>query len=345
MSETVTIAEIAKRAGVGKTTVSRVINNNGYVKRETREKVEKIMRDLSYFPSSIAKNLSNRKSDLIALIIPQIENAFYAEVLKGISLVLDREGYTLIVCNTNNDIKKDMRALETIYKQRAAGVIYTPVSDYKQKEDIGMFRELFFNMDIPCVLLDRLLDQSSMEVNAVVSDNFGSAYMAVEALIQGGSRKIGGIFTNIRHYIMYHRFRGYKKALEDYGLVVNEKYILDCDTSDSQKVYEMVKVLLESADYPEAVFCGNNITSIGFFKAAFEKKIRIPEDMAYIGYDEVPALDILGKQFSCLDRDLVGMGCQAAELLLQQIKSNTQERQTIFIPSTLNLKGSEKCYR
>lgn len=342
MTATVTISDIAKKAGVGKTTVSRVINNNGYVKAETRERIEKVMKEMDYLPSSVAKNLSRRRSDLIAFIVPQIENAFYAEVLKGISDVIEREGYTLIVCNTDNDTAKDLKALETIYKQKVAGIIYTPAKEYGDGEEDLPFWDFFSKIKIPCVLLDRPL-AGRKKTDRVLSDNHQAAYAAVQALTDAGHTEIGAVFANINSYVSRERYEGFQKALKEKGLRQKKEYVMVCDRSVSEQAYDESMKLLRLKQRPTAVFCGNNICSIGFFRAVFELGMRIPVDIAYIGYDDIPILNALGSRYSCMDRDLETMGRKAARLLLARM-DDTGFRNgpvTEVMRSVLCLRGSE----
>ncbi|WP_195376899.1 LacI family DNA-binding transcriptional regulator [Anaerotruncus rubiinfantis] len=344
MNNLTTIADIAKMAGVGKATVSRVINNSGYVKEETREKILKIMQGVSYRPSSVARNLSKNQSDLIALIVPQIENPFYAEVIKGISSILDENGFTLLICNTDNNAPKDLKALETVSKQRVAGFIYTPTMEYTEGKFSERFWDFFASINIPCVLLDRLLIKEGFKVDAVLSDNFAASYLATSALIKAGHTIIGAMIPDQSHYhyIARERYNGFQKAVKDYGLKRYDRFILSCNEATVKQAYLQAKALLSSGDYPTAMFCGNNVCSNGFFKAIFELGFRVPEDIAYIGYDELPSLELLGDRFSCLDRDLVGMGREVASLLIRKIENPQKSAETIFIPSLLRLKGSER---
>ena len=328
MSTTVTINAIAKKAGVGKATVSRVINNSGYVKAETREKIEKIMEELDYLPSSVAKNLSKRRSDLIAFIVPQIENAFYAEVLKCISNVIEKEGYTLIVCNTDNDTAKDLKALETIYKQKAAGIIYTPVKEYSDKEEDLPFWKLFSKIDFPCILLDRPLCNTKIKFDQVLSDNYQATYTATQALIDAGHSNIGAVFANINNYVSKKRYEGFKKALSDNGLRLIKSQVAICEKVTYEQAYVKSKRLLGLKERPTAVFCGNNICGVGFLKAVFEQGMKIPDDIGYIGYDDIPILNVFGNHYSCMNRNLETMGQKAARLLLERIEDIGEAKET-----------------
>ena len=339
MNTTVTINDIAKKAGVGKTTVSRVINNSGYVKAETREKIEKIMEELDYLPSSVAKSLSKRCSDLIAFVVPQIENTFYAEVLKGISDVIEKKGYTLIVCNTDNDTSKDLKALETIYKQKAAGIIYTPVKEYDDKKENDALWKLLAKMDFPCILLDRPLSSDRMEFDQVLSDNYQATYIATQALIEAGHSNIGAVFANVNNYVSKKRYEGFKRDLSDSGLKLTKNQVVICEKSTYEQAYVRSKKLLELKERPTAVLCGNNTCGIGFLKAVLEQGMKIPEDIGYIGYDDIPILSALGNHFSCMNRNLEAMGRKAAQLLLKRIEDtgNAEETTTVIMKSDLCL--------
>ncbi len=186
-----TINDIAKKANVSKSTVSRVLNNSGYVNQETREKVEKVIKENAYYPSAQARSLSKRESNTIGVIIPEADNLFFVEVLRGISEVVDENDMTLIFCNTNNNLRKEKRALDTIIMQRVKGLIFTPVNDHSNDETEHKLKQKLRAINIPTVLLDRGVENSGWD--GVFFENYKSAYKATEILINEGHKKIGVI--------------------------------------------------------------------------------------------------------------------------------------------------------
>ena len=151
MKKNVTIKMIAEQAGVAKSTVSRVLNNNGYVSKETKVRIEQIMSANSYSPSAIARGLSKQHSNVIGFLIPEIENPFYSEVLQGVSEVAETNDLALMFCNTCNDISKELRALSALHGHRVLGLILTPAAEYTNLEEANALREILKLLDIPVV--------------------------------------------------------------------------------------------------------------------------------------------------------------------------------------------------
>ena len=333
-----TISEIAKLAEVSKATVSRVLNSTGYVSEETRNKVKKIIRENSYTPSSTARNLSKQENDTIGVIIPETGNPFFGEILMGIVSVVDVNNLTLIYCNSNNTPEKDIKALKLLRRQRVRGLIYTPAIDYKNNEYDELIKTLLSDIGAPVVILDREFD--NMLYDGVYSNNFKGAYMATEALIKAGHRKIGIVTGDLNLSIGRERFDGYKQALTDNNIALHKKFILE-GKFEKEISYINTKEMLKEKVRPTAFFVSNNASSAGFLTAVFEKGLSIPQDIAYIGFDKVEGLDIFGHKFSYVERDVFRMGTDAMNLLLKRIENPGGEKSQIIIQPYLKLMGSE----
>lgn len=337
-----TINDIAKKANVSKSTVSRVLNNSGYVNQETREKVEKVIKENAYYPSAQARSLSKRESNTIGVIIPEADNLFFVEVLRGISEVVDENDMTLIFCNTNNNLRKEKRALDTIIMQRVKGLIFTPVNDHSNDETEHKLKQKLRAINIPTVLLDRGVENS--EWDGVFFENYKSAYKATEILINEGHKKIGVITGDLNLKIGRDRYQGFLDALKDHDMPVFEKYVYIGDFT-VEKSYEVSKEFLENNDLPEAILTSNNRTTLGLLKALNEKKVIPGKDIAVIGIDSIEVLDILDYKISCVARDAVEMGRVAMRLLLERFDNPKKERQNYIMPFKIKLKGSEKRVR
>ena len=334
----ITISEIANLANVSKATVSRVLNSTGYVSEETRNKVKKIIRENSYTPSSTARNLSKQENDTIGVVIPETGNPFFGEILKGITNVVDANNLTLIYCNTDNNAEKDMKALKLLRRQRVRGLVYTPAIDYKNSEYDDVIHTLLSDIGAPVVILDREFD--SMHFDGVYSNNFKGAYMATEALIKAGHRKIGIVAGDLNLSIGRERFYGYKQALNDNNISMHKKFILE-GKFDKDISYSKTKEMLNEKVRPTAFFVSNNASSAGFLTAVFEKGMNIPQDIAYIGFDKVDGIEILAQKFSYVERDVLSMGTSAMNLLLKRIENPDRERTQTIVQPYLKLMGSE----
>jgi LacI family transcriptional regulator len=334
-----TIHDIAKEAGVGKSTVSRVINGTGYVSDETRRKIEEVMKRNSYQPSSAARSLSKNESDAIGIIIPEANNPFFAEILNGVSQAVDENNFTLILCNTSNNIEKDFRSLEVMLRQRVKGLIFTPAADYSTSEQFDNLNDLLRQLRCPVVMLDRSIN--NLTIDGVYSDNYNSAFMATEALIKAGHRKIGIVEGDLKLSIGHERLAGYEKALKTYGLKKDERFIVP-GNFDAETTYALMKELLDSGDLPTAFFISNNLSCNGFLRAVFEKGMQIPEDIAFIVFDKVIGQDVFNMKYSYVERDVQYMGRMAMRLLLKRFEKPDRTNECIIMEPTLKLLGSEK---
>jgi LacI family transcriptional regulator len=336
--EGITIHDIAKEAGVGKSTVSRVINGTGYVSFETRKKIEEVMKKNGYFPSAVARSLSKKESDTIGLIIPEANNPFFGEILNGVTNNVDDNNLTLILCNTSNDIEKDFSSLQVMLRQRVKGLIFTPAGNYN-KEQFERLNNLLKQLRCPIVLLDRSIENFSTD--GVYSDNYTSAYLATEALIKAGHREIGIIQGDLRLSIGSERLKGYEKALEAYGLEKNDHYVVP-GNFDAETTYVLMQDLLNSESIPTAFFISNNLSCTGFLRAVFKKGLRIPEDIAFVVFDKVVGQDIFNMKYSYVERDVQKMGEIAMELLLERFKEPNRKYENVIMKPSLKLLGSEK---
>lgn len=333
----ITIRDIAREAGVGKSTVSRVINGTGYVRFETREKIEEVMKKNGYYPSAAARSLSKKESDTIGLIVPEANNPFFGEILNGVSESVDKNNLTLILCNTGNKIEKDFRSLQVMLRQRVKGLIFTPAGDYSKEEFEGL-NDLLKQLHCPIVLLDRSI--ANLSTDGVYTDNYTSAYLATEALIKAGHRKIGIIQGDLRLSIGSERFAGYEKALETYGLKMDERYVVP-GNFDAETTYHLMQNLLNSGDMPTAFFISNNLSCTGFLRAVLKKGLKIPGDIAFIVFDKVVGQDIFDMKYSYVERDVQKMGETAMELLLKRFEEPNRAYEKVIMKPMLKLLGSE----
>lgn len=337
--KSVNIQDIAREAGVGKATVSRVINGKGYVSRETAAKVKAVMERYHYQPSALARSLSRQESDAIGLIIPEANNPFFSGLLTGVSEVMDKCGYTLILRTSGNDIQRDFKALEAMRYQRVRGLIYVPACNYEDEREFAQMASRLADLGGPYVVLDRPV--AKLECDCVLSDNFSGAYSATEALIQAGHREIGVIAGNMQLLIGRERLEGYRKAMEQNGLTARDEFMLT-GIFGQQEAYRRVKALLSSPTRPTAFFIANNRSEIGFLNAMRDLGLSIPQDAAFVGFDELPGQLVFGLPYSSLDREVTLLGAKAAQLLIRRFDEPARSPQRLIIVPRLSLRGSER---
>ncbi len=330
----VTIEEIAKEAGVSKATVSRVLNSNGYVSAATREKVEAVIKEKRFSPSAAAQHLSRKESNTIGVIVPELDNEFFTEVLAGAAEVIDAQGLTMIVINTNNDEEKEQKALKIMEQERVRGIVFTPANVYSEQEARHL-RMLLKHMQIPVVIVDREID--NVQWDGVFYENFQSGYLATEHLIRSGRRHIGIINGNLKLKHGLQRYQGYLQAMSDYNLPVEEKYIYNGNFSQ-EITYEVTKEMIASGDYPDGLVLSNNLTTIGFIHGMNEMGMAPDDKIHIVGIDHIPILDMVGYKYDCITRDMREMGRASMELLMRRLEQPGGRQEIHIIPCELRLR-------
>jgi len=335
----VTINDIARAAGVSRTTVSRVLNDSGYVKEETREKILKAIRELNYTPSAIARSLSTNKTNTIGVIIPEINNPFFGEIIKGISQVADEHNLNIILFNTDDSRKKELRALKVLKEQRIQGIIITPT--FPEDKFNSEYLSTLENLGIPVVLMDGHVEYFNF--SGVFIDHIKGAFDGTAALIKAGHKKIAIITGDMNSRPAKDRLVGYKKALVMNNIEVDERYIFYGDYKH-ESAYINTKRILRMEDRPTAVFVMSNMMILGCMKALYEENIRVPDDIAVIGFDKIDALNIVGMNISFINAPTIEMGRIGMKLLIDNLdnKTNKKELKRITLLPELVLKGSEK---
>lgn len=332
----ITIGQIAELAGVSKSTVSRVLNSSGYVHEETRNKIKAIIKEYHYSPSATAQNLSRRETNTIGIVVPELDNSFFSEVLAGVSEIVDQNNLTMIVCNTSNNAEKEREALMMMEQQRVNGVIFTPAIGYSDEQAAKSIRIQLKKLKVPVVLVDREIE--NVQWDGVFYENFQSGYAAAERLIKKGCRKVGIITGDMDLKHARERYRGYRQALEDYRLNLNPSYVYEGNYT-VERAYQITKDILSSKDQPEGLVLSNNLTMLGFMKGMTEFGLEPAEMIQTVGIDHIPILDIIGVKYDCITRDTKSMGRVAMELLLERCQNPERERKICIIPCQMKFNG------
>ena len=339
------IKYIAKLSGVSTTTVSRVLNDSPYVSDKTRKKVLKVIEENDYIPNNIARNLHRQFSNKIGVIVADITNEFFSSAINGISKVMDENGFQVLFYNTDEDLKKESKALYSIFEERLSGLIISPVSS-RDKNTLEELKKLTVNMNTPVVLLDRNIE--GIDLDAVFVDNGYGSKRAVNALIKEGHKDIAIITGPITSTPGNYRYRGYIDALKENDIPIKKEYIVSGDFKISM-AYEKTKQLMNLDNPPTAIFLSNNMTSLGALKYLKEKGYKIGEDISIIGFDEINPFKAIDYLFSYVGRDAEKQGETAAKVLLDRIDKKNKgveyEAQRIVLDCYLSLNGSEKIKR
>ncbi len=333
----ITLNDIANKAGVSVSTVSRVLNNKTKkyrISEETEDLILKAAKRLNYRPNQLARGLRLKKTHTIGLIVPDISNPFFAHVTRIIQTHAYQAGYSLIVCNTDEDIETELEQVELLLSKGVDGFIVMPVGT--------TFSHIKKLMDdsVPLVLLDRSFDD--LDTSSVVVDNYTGAYKATEYLISMGHSKIAVIQGLPDTYTNNARVKGYLEALKDAGIEVNRNYIVGKDFR-KENGYIETKFLLGLEQPPTAIFTTSDLITLGALEAVSEEKLIIPDDLSLVSFDDVDFAPFLFAPLTAVRQPKEIMGEVAVKLLIDGLRSKGHiDHRKIVLKSELVIRGSVK---
>ncbi|MGI9182294.1 MAG: LacI family DNA-binding transcriptional regulator [Longimicrobiaceae bacterium] len=316
------LKDVAELAGVSASTVSRTINEPEMVNDQTRARVEEAVRALGYRPNRVARRLrvASGLTNLVGLIIPDLQNPFFADIARGVEDVAVHNGYTVLIGNSDENLDKERRYLEVMHAESVDGIILPPNST---SDPVAMD---FARSEMPLVFVDRRL--SKVKMDTVVTDNLRGAYDAVEHLIRLGHRRIGFVEGRPQVSTSRERLAGYRQALEDHRIELDPERVRTGD-SRQESGRRLTKELLVLAERPTALLVGNGLMTLGALEALHRAELKIPEEMAIIGYDDMPWALALNPPLTVVRQPGYELGGRAMELLLQRIR--TPDRATTLM--------------
>ncbi len=326
-----TIVDVARRAGVSISTVSRVLNGNGHVDPVLASKVNRAAKQLNYSPNRVARSLRLRKNRVWALVISDIRTGpFFADVVRGVEDGAHESGYSMFLCNADEDPAKEAGYLQLAVAENVAGVILTPSG---AGTDLGPLLEA----GVHVVLVDRKLPGA--QADTVVADNIAGATQAVEHLLANGYRRVACISGPLSTTTGSERLAGYRMALEREGLPVDDSLIRIADFRE-EGGHRAVLELLAEESRPDAVFITNNRMTAGALQAIEEAKLAIPDELAVVGYDEISWAPLLRTALTTVSQPAYDLGHESARLLLSRLDGYAGSARTVVLPTSLNVRAS-----
>jgi LacI family transcriptional regulator len=334
----VSIKDVAERAGVSTATVSHVINQTRFVREETRQKVIEAIEVLNYQPSAIARGLATNSTQTIGLIISDIANPFFTAVARGVEDEINQHGYHTIFCNTDEDPEREGEYLRLLSARQIDGLIIAPTG-VRSPRLIRMAET-----DMPIVLLDR--DTPDIKAPLVGVDNEGGAYQATKYLLELGHRNIAILVGMETISTQMARLNGYKRALQEAGVTVDEKFIVRADSraysnqlslldsppplflTNNQMTptaYHVLQSVLNSSNLPSAIFVTNNEMTVGALHALKQKGLRCPEDISVISFDDHDWAPIFSPSLTAVRQPTYELGWVAANLLMKMLNQEDFE--------------------
>lgn len=300
-------------------TVSRVINSSGYVSAVMRARVERAIERLEYRPNALARSLKSQRTRVVGLLLSDIQNPFSAELAASIQDVLLEAGYSAFLCTTDQSVERERAALSAFFDHRVGGIIVATLATREGDDAL----DSFVRRGLPVVIIGR--ESRRLKVDGVSADQWKGAYDAVEHLLSLGHERIGYVGASMRHAARLRRFQGFLDALRNHGLATPEELISGPENdsgpgySTQADGYAGMRKLLGLRRPPTAIFARNDFTALGALAAARAQGLAVPDDIAIVGFDNVPLAAYATPPLTTVEQPTAEQGRKAAGMLLERI--------------------------
>ncbi|PLS03658.1 LacI family DNA-binding transcriptional regulator [Neobacillus cucumis] len=323
--EKVTMADVAKAAGVSKSTVSQYLNNRfEYMGEKTKQKIEEAIQTLGYQPNYIARSLKQKRTSMVGIIVANIMHYFSTEVSRAIEDFFHQHDLHAIVCNADDDPEKEKKYIEMLRAKQVDGLIIFPT---------GQNNELYESMmkqDYPVVFMDRKVQ--NLPVFSIVTNNQESTYRAIQQFVKKGHQRIAFAVQPLKVSTRTERFEGYQQAMRDAGIEINPDYIIE---SDILGMSHKLEKLFSLEERPTAIFAGNDRVFLEVVKCLKDKGIKVGKDIELVVFDNIPFAQVVETPITFIVQPATEMGTKAAELLFEQINKVERKPEEFVFPSKL----------
>jgi len=328
------IYDVAKRARVSVATVSAVLNDSAFVSADLKSRVQAAVAALGYQPNLLARSMARQKTQTLGMIVPDIANPFFPEVVRGAEDVAHGAGYTLLIASSDNDVAKEEVYLRLFLAKRVDGVILTKAPGRMPRE----LQQAFANAGVPVVLLARTV--AGFVTDAVELDDKGAAYDGVTHLLRLGYQRVAFVGGLHGASTSRKRLEGYKAALRAANVPLEPALVTEGDFR-VQSGYRAGLDLLKCR--PEAVFIANYLMTVGFMEALRQYRLRCPEDVALVTCDDYPWMDSFSPRLTTIDLPKRELGAAAAQLLVERIAKGKGRARTVTLKNALRVRESCGC--
>ena len=327
-----TIKDVARMAGVSTTTVSHVINKTRFVAEATQKKVLAAVDELNYAPSAVARSLKCNTTRTIGMLVTKSTNPFFAEVVHGVEEYLYGEGYTLILCNTEGNLAKQRDYLRMLAEKRVDGLLVM-CSDLDEQ----LLQLLERQKDLPMVIMD--WGPESPQTDNIQDNAELGGYVATKFFIEHGHKAIGCLTGHSEKVACRERLKGFRKAMSEAGLAVNEDWLLEGDF-ECESAVKAAEAFIAMKERPTAIFCFNDIMAMGLISTFQQAGIRVPDDVSIIGYDNIDLAPYFAPPLTTIHQPKRRLGKSAVEILMQRVKDKTHETQVFEMIPELVIRKS-----
>ncbi len=335
MSKRVNIADVARETGVSAQTVSRALNNKGEISAETRTRVLEIVERLGYRPNTLARGLVTHKTSTLGLVVPDIANPFFSEVTRGAEDAAHRAGYSLLLCNTMENPTREMEALRTLEEQQVDGILLC--SSRLSEEELGAMLAR-----LPAVVLVNR-ESPGDDLKSVCVDDEAGARCATQHLLHSGHRSIAFLAGPPASHSGRRRAQGYQGALSEVGIPVDPELSVAC-TPYLEGGYDAARQLLSCRPEIDAFLCYNDLVAVGALQACAAHGLRVPDDIAVVGCDDILLAGLVTPPLTTLRSDMRALGAEAVGLLLRRLAGCADSCENIVLQPELIVRASAPDY-
>jgi len=331
----VTIYDLARKLNISIATVSRALKDDPVVSKKTKKKIFDLAEEMGYRYNHFARNLREQRTYTVGVIVPRLNSYFMSTVIAGIESVANNEGYNLIISQSSESAVKEINSAKTMFNNRVDGLLVSLAYD---TEDIKHFDQ-FFKKNIPLIFFDRVMDHP--DCTNVLIDNRRGAYEATCHLIEQGCRRIVHITATPKRNVYVDRLAGYKQALAEHKIPFSEDYVLVNNLSQEAGI-QAAEAILKMNPLPDAVFVANDNCAVGCIQALKKAGIRIPHDIAFVGFNNDPVSTVIEPNLTTINYPGYKMGEMAAGSLINHLNGITsiEATNTILLRSELIIRAS-----
>ncbi|PSW25891.1 HTH-type transcriptional repressor PurR [Photobacterium swingsii] len=327
-----TIKDVARMAGVSTTTVSHVINKTRFVAEATQKKVLTAVDELNYAPSAVARSLKCNTTRTIGMLVTKSTNPFFAEVVHGVEEYCYKEGYTLILCNTEGNLSKQRDYLRMLAEKRVDGLMVM-CSDLDQR----LLDLLERQNDLPMVVMD--WGPESPHTDKIQDNAAIGGYVAIKHFIENGHTKIGCLSGHNEKSTCRERLKGFQKAMDEANLSVNEDWVIEGDF-ECETAVKAAEQFIAMKERPTAIFCFNDIMAMAMISTFVQHGIRVPEDISIIGYDNIELAPFFSPPLTTIHQPKRRLGKTAIEILMERVKDKKHENRIFEMSPELVVRKS-----
>jgi LacI family transcriptional regulator len=324
MKSSITIKDVARKAGVSISTVSRVINDSKPVTDEIKQKVLDVIKETGYVPNPLARSLVTKKSQLIGVIIPEVSDSFVSEIVNGIEEVAKMYDYDILLANTYSDKEQELKSINLLRAKQVEGIVM--MSWLIDEEHIDFIK----NSQIPATYISKTA--RGFDVYSVSISNTKATYDMTKYLIDKGHKKIGYIMTSKDTTVMEkERYIGYEKAMNEANLKIYDELVRSGDT-EYEGGYKSMNEILNTNNIPDAVFVTGDESAIGAINAIFDAGYRVPEDISVAGFNDVKLASIYRPKLTTVHQPLYDMGAVAIRMVIKMINGEVLDEKKVELP-------------